>query len=500
MTGLPHPASQPQRPFNRAERRRQRRTKVFTGASLALTTSLVGVFPGGSRYARSYAAASTDTANCGVSDWAELKAALAKYELRVPANDILLEFACSTITFLNDIDDTGVANATAGRLPTVTVLDDTLTIDGQGNTLTFSSTLGGGLVLYPYHASTDPGSSAAVTITDLELNGTPNEAAPAIFVSTLGANVDITVENSWIHDNTSTNAPALQINNASPYLDVDIINSEFSYNGRGAVWVGGTGEAALAVTDSFFHDNYSGGSYAGAISVEGSVSIVDSTFSDNESLLGAGAVSVEHTSSADPISVSNSTFWDNNGLRVGSLDVYVPPAGAGGTSAGDIQPTVGGQGVVTIDHSTFAAGDGLLSGVREIFVYSYDVDSTFTLTNSIVWGGFTGVYDVKLATDSAAAFTATVSNTAIESMYSGSGLYDLRCRRHQHLRRVVSGIRAESPRRQRWNRAAVVPVRRWPERGGAHPHHAAHERQRGHRCCGHRWPGVRPAWCGASAG
>lgn len=429
MTGLPHSSSEPQRPLNRAERRRQRRTKVVTGAGLALTTSLVGVFPG-SRYARAYPAvtAITDNANCEVSTWDELRAALTQYNARATALDDANEFACSTVTLIGDIDDQG-ADATTGVLPIVSPDDDTFTIDGNGNSLSFSGTFGSGLSFYVGTAEIE--ATSGVTITDLEISGTPFDDRPSVYGAVIAPGGVVTIENSWIHHNQSADASALYMISVSTDWDVDIIGSEFSHNEHGAVYLEG-GVTTLTVSESYFHHNDNprlDGGAGGAITVYGAISVVDSTFAYNSSDSIAGAIHAVHNSTVDPVSISNSTFLDNTGFLAGSLYVYVPDLNYVGPSTTDVQPAVGYTGQVIIDHSTFTGGAGSLGatvGADEFQIYSPIVDSTVTITNSVMWGSGVVGYDITLyAGYESTSINTVVEYTAIQTAYSNQGTFDL---------------------------------------------------------------------------
>ncbi|HEX7406918.1 MAG TPA: choice-of-anchor Q domain-containing protein [Candidatus Binatia bacterium] len=128
-----------------------------------------------------------------------------------------------------------------------------------------------------------------------------------------------------------------------------------SFEGGGGIYTSG---GTLTVTNSTFSDNSAAGGGSGISSDNGAVTVTNSTFSGNSYGIGIGA------SSSGPLTVTNSTFLDNSGgiATTGATLTVVNNSTFSGNYYGGIinfgSIVVPNSGTLTVTNSTFSGNTG----------------------------------------------------------------------------------------------------------------------------------------------
>jgi hypothetical protein len=163
--------------------------------------------------------------------------------------------------------------------------------------------------------------------------------------------------------------------------NVEVSDSDFSDNLNRAI-----NADSLVVSGSNFRDNFLGDGDGGAIYVDGSATITNSTFEGNVALFG-GAVN------AGDLVVSNSTFTDNLGIKGGAIWAGIVDV-SNSTFEDNVADIAAEGGAIyaedsaTITNSTFEGNEALYGGA--VYAVSVDVSNSTFASNAAVGEGSEG--------------------------------------------------------------------------------------------------------------
>ena len=235
----------------------------------------------------------------GVCDINEAPPELSDCTLRAAVEEANAFAGAQTISF-------GLSGIIALVNGVITITDD-LTISGQGpqETIIRQDTADSGI----FWAGTGPDAPDFMNFENMTLR----EAQQSAIAS--GATTGVTIEDCEFHENQATigtggafsTSGVAEINRSLFFMnfgadggaiqmitgmaDVTIRNSEFisnTSNGPGGAIEMDVGSGRLVIHDSRFHDNESTGAIGGAISANGNVEILRSTFTNNLAGVGSG--------------------------------------------------------------------------------------------------------------------------------------------------------------------------------------------------------------------
>ena len=209
-------------------------------------------------------------------------------------------------------------------------------------------------------ADIDPGFNTAVPVLDGENNGT---------VLSIPGNDDVTITG----------------------IDIENGAAPFGSHG-GAIFNGGTG--TVSVSDSTFSDNSGGGGGAISNSNGGTLDVSDSTFTDNGSDGGGAIDNGTDDAGTGTLVVSDSTFYDNEARN------YSGGAILNGYGSGD-------DGIATISDSTFYGNTAFFDDGGAVDNGSNGGTGTLTVANSTFVG--TGVLEGAIENGGSGTGTVTVS-------------------------------------------------------------------------------------------
>ena len=240
-----------------------------------------------------------------------------------------------------------------------------------------------------------------LTLNDMEITGNSSKRGGGLYLDNFYG--DLTLTDSYIHDNTAINegggiyVPATASNVSGPG-SVHISSTVISNNTSGGSGGGGflRNSESVTIEDSTFSDNESG-SGGGALSISAtptSVVIAGSTFDGNTALDQGGAI-VSFTSE---LTISNSTFTANTGKGGGGLAALtglltINQSTFVGNAATGTDPDFDGGGGINVSGAAglaaylsgtiVSANTSAVSGQADLGLYSSS-STTVNAVNSLV--------------------------------------------------------------------------------------------------------------------
>ncbi len=291
---------------------------------------------------------------------------------------------------VNVTTDTGAGSGTTGDLRYA--INQVNAGAGTGDTITITATgaitmRSGALpALAKPVAITGPG-AAMLTVQAAMM---PNTATYGVFKVNIGVTANI--GNLTIANGNASSGGGIKNDGT-----LTVTNSTLSDNvggiggGDGGGGIENTG--ALTVTNSTFSGNSASGDYAvgGGIGSAGTLTVTNSTFSGNSASFDGGGI----YNNSGPLTVTNSTFSGNSAPFGGGIyNVYGPVKVTNSTFSGNSATTSGanggfGGGIENGFYGTLTVTNSTLSGNSASFdgggIDNYnDINSTLKLTNTII--------------------------------------------------------------------------------------------------------------------